>query len=184
MASSLRLAAPSLPVDRPPSSSPSSSSASCNIAPCSPWASSACCSPSPARFLHILAGFSILRGALPWVGSKSFSLVPGILHQRLICHASSYCLEWVFVLPLEIIAAAYTISYWSENTSKSIFVAIFLVIIIVINLFGVKAYGEAEFIFSIIKVTAVVGFMYVSSLQLFFIPRSPSLSPFLSLNKN
>ncbi|KAH7137146.1 amino acid permease-domain-containing protein [Dactylonectria estremocensis] len=75
----------------------------------------------------------------------------------------NYCLEWVFVLPMEIIAAAYTISYWSENTSKSIFVAIFLVIIIVINLFGVKAYGEAEFIFSIIKVTAVVGFILLGT---------------------
>lgn len=31
-----------------------------------------------------------------------------------------------------------------------------------INLFGVKGYGEAEFTFSIIKVIAVIGFMYVS----------------------
>lgn len=31
--------------------------------------------------------------------------------------------------------------------------------IITINLFGVKGYGEAEFIFAIIKVTAVIGFM-------------------------
>ncbi|KAH7133507.1 amino acid permease-domain-containing protein [Dactylonectria macrodidyma] len=75
----------------------------------------------------------------------------------------NYCLEWVFVLPLEIIAAAYTISYWNEEVSKSVFVAIFLVIIIIINLFGVKAYGEAEFIFSIIKVTAVVGFILLGT---------------------
>jgi amino acid permease len=27
-----------------------------------------------------------------------------------------------------------------------------------INLFGVKGYGEAEFVFSIIKVAAVIGF--------------------------
>lgn len=33
--------------------------------------------------------------------------------------------------------------------------------IVVINLFGIKGYGEAEFIFSTIKVTAIVGFMYV-----------------------
>ncbi|KAF7554269.1 hypothetical protein G7Z17_g3040 [Cylindrodendrum hubeiense] len=75
----------------------------------------------------------------------------------------NYCLMWLFVLPLEIIAAAYTISYWNENISKSIFVAIFLLIIIVINLFGVKAYGEAEFIFSIIKVTAIIGFILLAT---------------------
>lgn len=28
-----------------------------------------------------------------------------------------------------------------------------------INLFGVKGYGEAEFVFSLVKVTAVTGFM-------------------------
>lgn len=75
--------------------------------------------------------------------------------------ACSYCLQWLFILPLEIIAGAFTISYWNEALSKSIFVAIFLLAIVIINLFGVKAYGEAEFVFSIIKVTAVIGFMYV-----------------------
>jgi amino acid transporter len=31
--------------------------------------------------------------------------------------------------------------------------------VVVINLFGTKAYGEAEYVFSILKITAVVGFM-------------------------
>ncbi|KAH7134052.1 amino acid permease-domain-containing protein [Dactylonectria macrodidyma] len=75
----------------------------------------------------------------------------------------NYCLQWLFVLPLEIIAAAYTISYWNENISKAVFVAIFLIFIIIINLFGVKAYGEAEFIFSIIKVTAIIGFILLAA---------------------
>ncbi|KAJ4207084.1 histidine permease [Fusarium solani] len=74
----------------------------------------------------------------------------------------NYCLQWLFILPLEIIAGAFTISYWNENLSKSIFVAIFLLSIVIINLFGVKAYGEAEFVFSIIKVTAVIGFILLA----------------------
>ena len=87
-----------------------------------------------------------------------------ILHSRLrtltLC---SYCLQWLFILPLEIIAGAFTISYWNEHLPKAIFVAIFLLSIVVINLFGIKGYGEAEFVFSIIKVTAVIGFMYAAS---------------------
>lgn len=63
------------------------------------------------------------------------------------------------MLPLEIIAGAMTIGYWNESLNKAIFVAVFLVVIVVINLFGVKGYGEAEFVFAIVKVTAVVGFM-------------------------
>ncbi|KAG5763062.1 hypothetical protein H9Q72_008855 [Fusarium xylarioides] len=71
----------------------------------------------------------------------------------------NYCLQWLFTLPLEIIAGAFTITYWNEDISKSVFVAIFLAAIFIINLFGVNAYGEAEFVFSIIKVTAIVAFI-------------------------
>ncbi|KAF4342488.1 amino acid transport GAP1 [Fusarium beomiforme] len=71
----------------------------------------------------------------------------------------NYYLQWLFTLPLEIIAGAFTITYWNESISKSVFVAIFLAAIFIINLFGVKAYGEAEFVFSIIKVTAIVAFI-------------------------
>ncbi len=63
------------------------------------------------------------------------------------------------MLPLEIIAGAYTIGYWNPNLNQAVFVTLFLIVIVVINLFGVKGYAEAEFIFAILKVTAVVGFM-------------------------
>lgn len=63
------------------------------------------------------------------------------------------------VLPLEIIAAAMTIGYWGAHVNKAAFVTLFLAAIVIINLFGAKAYGEAEFVFAIIKITAVIGFM-------------------------
>lgn len=71
----------------------------------------------------------------------------------------NYALQWLAVLPLEIVAASITIDYWGPTTSNAAWVAILLVAIISINLFGVKGYGEAEFVFSIIKVIAVTGFM-------------------------
>ena len=71
----------------------------------------------------------------------------------------NYALQWLVVLPLEVVAAAITIKYWNTNVSPAVWVTIFLVLIISINMFGVKGYGEAEFIFSIIKIIAVVGFM-------------------------
>lgn len=75
----------------------------------------------------------------------------------LIC-SPSYALQWLVVLPLEIIAASITVGYWNSNLDRSIFITIFLFAIIIINLFGVKGYGEAEFVFAIIKITAVIGF--------------------------
>ncbi|OQO13092.1 hypothetical protein B0A48_02556 [Cryoendolithus antarcticus] len=72
----------------------------------------------------------------------------------------NYAMQWLVVLPLEIVAATLTIEYWTKKTiSNDAWVAIFLVLIVVINLFGVRGYGEAEFIFAIIKVVAVVGWI-------------------------
>ncbi|KND89427.1 General amino-acid permease GAP1 [Tolypocladium ophioglossoides CBS 100239] len=71
----------------------------------------------------------------------------------------NYALQWLFALPLEIIAGAMTIQYWNASLNMAIFVTIFLLTIIGINLFGIKGYGEAEFLFSTVKVTAIVGFI-------------------------
>ncbi|PWY69547.1 amino acid permease [Aspergillus heteromorphus CBS 117.55] len=71
----------------------------------------------------------------------------------------NYALQWLVTLPTEIVAASLTVGYWNSGISNAAWVAIFWVLIVSINLFGVKGYGEAEFVFSIVKVTAVVGFI-------------------------
>ncbi|KAL8922955.1 MAG: hypothetical protein Q9208_004917 [Pyrenodesmia sp. 3 TL-2023] len=71
----------------------------------------------------------------------------------------NYALQWLIVLPLEIVAAAITVEYWNSPVSPAAWVTVFLVAILSINLFGVRAYGEAEFVFSIVKVIAVIGFI-------------------------
>jgi len=75
--------------------------------------------------------------------------------------AWNYALSWLVTLPLEIVAASITVGYWpgAQTTNPAAWVTIFLAVIISINLFGVRGYGEAEFVFSIIKVTAVLGFI-------------------------
>ncbi|KAJ4359072.1 histidine permease [Neurospora sp. IMI 360204] len=73
----------------------------------------------------------------------------------------NYALQWLTVLPLELVAASITIGYWNDHLNKAIFIAVFLTIVVMINLFGVKGYGEAEFVFSLVKVTAVTGFISI-----------------------
>ena len=69
-------------------------------------------------------------------------------------------MQWLVVLPLEIVAATLTIEFWNQGRiNNDAWVAIFLLLIIAINLFGVKGYGEAEFVFAIIKVAAIIGFI-------------------------
>ncbi|KAL6937953.1 glyceraldehyde-3-phosphate dehydrogenase 1 [Hanseniaspora osmophila] len=72
----------------------------------------------------------------------------------------NYMLQWLVVLPLEIVAASITVNYWQTPTRyRDGFVALFWLVIVIINLFGVKGYGEAEFVFSIIKVVTIIGFI-------------------------
>ncbi|CAI4052807.1 hypothetical protein SUVZ_15G1320 [Saccharomyces uvarum] len=78
-----------------------------------------------------------------------------------------YVLQWFFVLPLEIIAAAMTVQYWNSSIDPVVWVAIFYVIIVSINLFGVRGFGEAEFAFSTIKAITVCGFIILCIVLIF-----------------
>ncbi|RQM06983.1 hypothetical protein DH86_00000125 [Scytalidium sp. 3C] len=78
----------------------------------------------------------------------------------------NYAVQWLVVLPLEVIAASITINFWDREHkyNHSIFVTVFLFLIVTINLFGVKGYGEAEFFFSIVKVVAVIGYIILGAI--------------------
>lgn len=71
----------------------------------------------------------------------------------------NYAMSWLATLPLEIVAASMTVDYWKPGVSNAAWVAIFWSVIVSINMFGVRGYGEGEFVFSLIKVIAVIGFM-------------------------
>lgn len=61
--------------------------------------------------------------------------------------------------------AAVTISYWkgdhngATEVNPAAWVSLFIAVITFINLFGVQGYGEAECVFSSIKVLTIVGFI-------------------------
>ncbi|GMM32352.1 bifunctional polyamine/amino acid permease [Martiniozyma asiatica (nom. inval.)] len=75
------------------------------------------------------------------------------------CMGWNYALQWLIVLPLELVGASMTIAYWDPNVNGAAWVTIFYALIIFINIFGVKGYGEAEFVFSFLKVLAIIGFI-------------------------
>src|SRR5271169_752579 len=74
----------------------------------------------------------------------------------------NYAMGWLVVLPLELTAAGITVQYWNSGINVGVFITIFLVVIVAINFAGVRGYGEAEFVFSIIKVIAVIGFIILA----------------------
>ncbi|KAF3911177.1 hypothetical protein AA313_de0209363 [Arthrobotrys entomopaga] len=75
----------------------------------------------------------------------------------------NYAMNWLIVLPFELTASAVTLQFWSDKLpNQGIFIAIFLVLVIVINIFGVRGYGEVEFVLGLIKVIAVIGFIILA----------------------
>jgi yeast amino acid transporter len=79
----------------------------------------------------------------------------------------NYALSWLVVLPFELTAAGITISYWTQQPDGTIpgkynvgiWITIFLVLVTIINICGVRGYGEVEFALGMIKVTAIIGFI-------------------------
>lgn len=70
----------------------------------------------------------------------------------------NYILQTGLAIPTEIAAASVMISYWDHETSHlPAYMAAFLVLTILINMTGVKYFGEVEFVFACIKVAMLVG---------------------------
>ncbi|KAF3916876.1 hypothetical protein ABW20_dc0110311 [Dactylellina cionopaga] len=75
----------------------------------------------------------------------------------------NYAFNWLIVLPFELVASSITLNFWSDKLpNQGIFIAIFLILVIVINIFGVRGYGEVEFVLGTIKVIAIIGFIIMA----------------------
>ncbi|KAI5456311.1 amino acid permease/ SLC12A domain-containing protein [Mariannaea sp. PMI_226] len=74
----------------------------------------------------------------------------------------NYVFQWAAVLPLELTVCAITIGYWNDTISPAAWITIFLVAIIVINIFGALGYAEEEFWSSVLKLGATVAFMFIA----------------------
>ncbi|KAG9228585.1 amino-acid permease [Amylocarpus encephaloides] len=70
-----------------------------------------------------------------------------------------YAIGWLTVLPFELIAAGITIRFWREDLNIGIWITIFLFFLCVIQIWGVRGFGEVEFVLSIIKICGCVGFI-------------------------
>ncbi|VVT46381.1 uncharacterized protein SAPINGB_P001185 [Magnusiomyces paraingens] len=75
-----------------------------------------------------------------------------------------YYIKYIIVAPNQLTAAALVIQYWvsREVVNPGIWVAIFLVTLVTLNLFGVKIFGEMEFWLSCIKVVTMLGLIFLT----------------------
>ncbi|KAI9733091.1 MAG: hypothetical protein M1834_003638 [Cirrosporium novae-zelandiae] len=76
----------------------------------------------------------------------------------------TYWFKYIITTPNQLTAAALVIQYWvdRDTVNPGVFIAIFLVLIILINYFGIHFFGEFEFWLSSIKVVVILGIIIVS----------------------
>ncbi|WLT50226.1 amino acid permease [Listeria monocytogenes] len=78
----------------------------------------------------------------------------------------NYWFNWSITLAVDISTAAIIVQFWLPNTPAWLWSAIFLILIFGLNALSVKAYGESEYWFSIIKVATVIIFLIVGVLTI------------------
>lgn len=74
----------------------------------------------------------------------------------------NYVLQWAIVVPLELTVVSIAITYWDDQTSQAVWISVFLVAILIINIFGTLGYAEEEFWSSCLKLSATVIFIIIA----------------------
>ncbi|KAB2569444.1 Dicarboxylic amino acid permease [Lasiodiplodia theobromae] len=76
----------------------------------------------------------------------------------------TYWFKYIIVTPNQLTAAALVIQYWvtADKVNPGVFITVFFVVIVCINYFGVKFFGEFEFWLSSLKVVVIVALILLS----------------------
>ena len=78
----------------------------------------------------------------------------------------NYWFNWAITLAAELVAAGVIMSFWFPDAPSWIWAAIFLILLAGLNFLSAKAFGEGEFWFAAIKVTAVLAFLVLGVLMI------------------
>ncbi|KAF4964602.1 hypothetical protein FSARC_7508 [Fusarium sarcochroum] len=60
-------------------------------------------------------------------------------------------------MPAEISAAATLVQFWNTSINPGVWITVFLLFIIAVNLCGVRLYGESEVVFASLKIMLIIG---------------------------
>lgn len=79
----------------------------------------------------------------------------------------NYWYNWAITIAAEISAVTLIMKYWFPDSNSAIWTILFIAIVLAFNILSVKAYGESEYWFALIKVVTVIIFIVVSFLMIF-----------------
>lgn len=113
------------------------------------------------RALGEMSWHTPVSGAFSYYATENWGRFPGFFS------GWNYWFNYIFVSMAELSVVGIYVNYWFPDIPPGVSAAFFLIVITLINLTDVKAYGEFEFWFAIIKVVAIIA-MIVLGLALIF----------------
>ncbi|KAL4399412.1 amino acid transmembrane transporter [Malassezia pachydermatis] len=102
-----------------------------------------------------------LAAALPVQGSFATYAVRFIDPSWGFAVGYIFWINWLVAYPNDATVSTIVIRFWDrdEVVPRGVWVAIYMIIMIFINIFGVRGYGEFEFVATLIKVLGCIGFI-------------------------
>lgn len=113
------------------------------------------------RALGEMSWHTPVSGAFSYYATENWGRFPGFFS------GWNYWFNYIFVSMAELSVVGIYVNYWFPSIHPGITAAVFLVVITAINLIDVKAYGEFEFWFAIIKVAAIIAMIVLGGLLIF-----------------
>ncbi|OAL06471.1 histidine permease [Phaeosphaeriaceae sp. SRC1lsM3a] len=110
-----------------------------------------------------VAGIIEVAAYLPTPGSSM-----NLFGYRYVSRSLGFGLGWLYfyslgiLVPAEITAAGLVVQYWNPPVNIAVWITIMIVVIVGLNCFPVRFYGETEFWFAGTKVVMIIGLLFVS----------------------
>jgi lysine-specific permease len=95
----------------------------------------------------------------------------------------NYWYNWAITVAFELVAVQFIMKFWFPDIPGFYWSAIFLAIIFAINALTVKGFGESEFLFSLVKVIAIIAFIIIGIAMIAKIMLTPGMVTFSNWTK-
>lgn len=132
--------------------------------------------PGGALAAFILVGIMVYFVMNSLGELSAFLPVPGafdIYASRYVDPALGFALGWNYwyttaiTVPTDLVASTLIMKYWFPNVPSLLWSALFLGLLLILNILSVKAYGESEYWFAGIKVISIIVFLIIGVAMIF-----------------
>lgn len=132
--------------------------------------------PGGALVAYILVGIMVYFVMNSLGELSAFLPVPGafdIYASRYVDPALGFALGWNYwyttaiTVPADLVASTLIMEYWFPNSPPLLWSALFLGLLLTLNVLSVKAFGESEYWFAGIKVISIIVFLIIGVAMIF-----------------